>query len=159
MLNKRVKIGLKHVNVFSSLSHIRLDHPKSLSGYKCLYCLYLKTLNMCLYDFFRDFLDGNVESLMNELEIEKSLKHHEDIVDEIECIEKTLLKRRAELREADRLLAEAESELSRTKEKVCSAVVWGEAAYRRPHEGRERKCDKNVVAQGGQLGSRLRSPS
>uniref|UniRef100_A0A8C8Y2H9 Centriolin n=1 Tax=Panthera leo TaxID=9689 RepID=A0A8C8Y2H9_PANLE len=70
----------------------------------------------------KDFLDGNVESLRNELEIEKSLKHHEDIVDEIECIEKTLMKRRAELREADRLLAEAESELSRTKEKTKDAV-------------------------------------
>uniref|UniRef100_A0A673TRV8 Centriolin n=1 Tax=Suricata suricatta TaxID=37032 RepID=A0A673TRV8_SURSU len=70
----------------------------------------------------KDFLDGNVESLMSELEIEKSLKHHEDIVDEIECIEKTLLKRRAELREADRLLAEAESELSHTKEKTKDAV-------------------------------------
>nr|XP_030714679.1 centriolin isoform X6 [Globicephala melas] len=71
----------------------------------------------------KDFIDGNVESLMNELEIEKSLRHHEDIVDEIECIEKTLLKRRAELREADRLLAEAESELSHTTEKVCAAVL------------------------------------
>ncbi|XP_059956567.1 centriolin isoform X4 [Mesoplodon densirostris] len=70
----------------------------------------------------KDFIDGNVESLMNELEIEKSLRHHEDIVDEIECIEKTLLKRRAELREADRLLAEAESELSHTTEKTKDAV-------------------------------------
>lgn len=78
---------------------------------------------MCVCEFFRDFIDGNVESLMNELEIEKSLKHHEDIVDEIECVEKTLLRRRAELREADRLLAEAESELSHTSEKVCAAVL------------------------------------
>ncbi|XP_054357245.1 centriolin isoform X18 [Pongo pygmaeus] len=70
----------------------------------------------------KDFIDGNFESLMTELEIEKSLKHHEDIVDEIECIEKTLLKRRSELREADRLLAEAESELSCTKEKTKNAV-------------------------------------
>ncbi|KAM5332187.1 centriolin isoform 2-T3 [Glossophaga mutica] len=70
----------------------------------------------------KDFIDGNVESHMNELEIEKSLKHHEDIVDEIECIEKTLLKRRTELREADRLLAEAESELSCTEEKTKNAV-------------------------------------
>ncbi|XP_023557331.1 centriolin isoform X2 [Octodon degus] len=70
----------------------------------------------------KDFLDGNVESLMTELEIEKSLQHHEDIVDEIECIEKTLLKRRAELREADRLLAEAECELACTKEKTKNAV-------------------------------------
>ncbi|XP_048669129.1 centriolin isoform X2 [Marmota marmota marmota] len=70
----------------------------------------------------KDFIDGNVESLMTELEIEKSFKHHEDIVDEIECIEKTLLKRRSELREADRLLAEAESELACTKEKTKNAV-------------------------------------
>ncbi|KAM7093181.1 centriolin isoform 4-T5 [Molossus nigricans] len=70
----------------------------------------------------KDFIDGNVESFMNELEMEKSLKHHEDIVDEIECIEKTLLKRRAELREADRLLAEAESELACTEEKTKNAV-------------------------------------
>ncbi|XP_076999378.1 centriolin isoform X3 [Tamandua tetradactyla] len=70
----------------------------------------------------KDFIDGNVENLITELEIEKSLKHHEDIVDEIECIEKTLLKRRTELREADRLLAEAESELSHTKEKTKNVV-------------------------------------
>ncbi|XP_021566921.1 centriolin [Carlito syrichta] len=70
----------------------------------------------------KDFIDGNVESLMTELEVEKSLKHHEDIVDEIECIEKTLLKRCSELREADRLLAEAESELTCTKEKTKNAV-------------------------------------
>ncbi|KAM5298926.1 LOW QUALITY PROTEIN: centriolin [Ctenodactylus gundi] len=70
----------------------------------------------------KDFIDGNVERIMTELEIEKSLKHHEDIVDEVECIEKTLLKRRSELREADRLLAEAECELSCTREKTKSAV-------------------------------------
>ncbi|XP_052038255.1 centriolin isoform X3 [Apodemus sylvaticus] len=70
----------------------------------------------------KDFIDGNVENLMAELEIEKSLKHHEDIVDEIECLERTLLKRRSELREADRLLAEAENELACTKEKTKSAV-------------------------------------
>ncbi|XP_075842101.1 centriolin isoform X1 [Microtus pennsylvanicus] len=70
----------------------------------------------------KDFIDGNVENLMTELEIEKSLKRHEDIVDEVACIEKTLLKRRSELREADRLLAEAEHELSCTKEKTKNAV-------------------------------------
>uniref|UniRef100_A0A8C2LHP3 Centriolin n=1 Tax=Cricetulus griseus TaxID=10029 RepID=A0A8C2LHP3_CRIGR len=70
----------------------------------------------------KDFIDGNVENLMTELEIEKSLKRHEDIVDEVACIEKTLLKRRSELREADQLLAEAEHELSCTKEKTKHAV-------------------------------------
>ncbi|KAL1785573.1 centriolin isoform X1, partial [Sigmodon hispidus] len=70
----------------------------------------------------KEFMNGNVETLMTELEIEKSLKHHENIVHEVECIEKTLLKRRSELREADRLLAEAEHELSCTKEKTKNAV-------------------------------------
>lgn len=57
------------------------------------------------------------------MQLEKSLKHHEDIADEIECIEKTLLKRRAELREADRLLAEAEVELESTRGKVSKAIT------------------------------------
>lgn len=97
---------------------------------------------MCVYvNFFRDFIDGNVESLMNELEIEKSLKHHEDIVDEIECIEKTLLKRRAELREADRLLAEAESELSRTTEKVCAVALAGGGLLSSAAWVRKRACE------------------
>ncbi len=37
---------------------------------------------------------------------------------EVECVEKTLRKRRAELREADRLLLEAEMELKDTRAKV-----------------------------------------
>ena len=100
---------------------------------------------MCVYvNFFRDFIDGNVESLMNELEIEKSLKHHEDIVDEIECIEKTLLKRRAELREADRLLAEAESELSCTTEKVCAVCLDGGGLLSSAGWDRKRTCKSAV---------------
>ncbi|KAM7144423.1 centriolin isoform 2-T6 [Macrochelys suwanniensis] len=70
----------------------------------------------------KDFIEGHVDSLIIELELEKSLKHHEDIVDEIECIEKTLRKRRAELREADRLLAEAETELESTRGKTKETI-------------------------------------
>ncbi|XP_069465624.1 centriolin isoform X2 [Ambystoma mexicanum] len=70
----------------------------------------------------KDFVDGHIDSLITELELEKSLKRHEDIVDEIDCIEKTLLKRRAELREADRLLAEAETELKDTREKTVGTI-------------------------------------
>lgn len=57
------------------------------------------------------------------MQLEKSLKHHEDVANEIECIEKTLLKRRAELREADRLLSEAEVELESTQGKVSKAIT------------------------------------
>ncbi|KAJ1146147.1 hypothetical protein NDU88_012429 [Pleurodeles waltl] len=70
----------------------------------------------------KDFIDGHIDSLITELELEKSLKRHEDIVDEIDCIEKTLLKRRAELREADRLIAEAETELKHTHEKTTGII-------------------------------------
>ncbi|NXW49584.1 CNTRL protein, partial [Nyctiprogne leucopyga] len=66
----------------------------------------------------KDFIEGYTDNLIAELQLENSLKHQEDIAGEIECIEKTLLKRRAELREADRLLAEAEVELESTRGKT-----------------------------------------
>uniref|UniRef100_A0A672TJP5 Centriolin n=1 Tax=Strigops habroptila TaxID=2489341 RepID=A0A672TJP5_STRHB len=66
----------------------------------------------------KDFIEGYTDNLIAELQLEKTLKHHEDIADEIECVEKTLLKRRAELREADRLLSEAEVELESTRGKT-----------------------------------------
>ncbi|XP_009877699.1 PREDICTED: centriolin, partial [Apaloderma vittatum] len=70
----------------------------------------------------KDFIEGYTDNLIAELQLEKSLKHHEDIADEIECLEKTLLKRRAELREADRLLSEAEVELETTRGKAKDTV-------------------------------------
>lgn len=53
--------------------------------------------------------------------LESSISHTEDeqcVSGEVECVEKTLLKRRAELREADRLLLEAQTELKDTRDKV-----------------------------------------
>ncbi|XP_054249616.1 centriolin [Indicator indicator] len=70
----------------------------------------------------RDFIEGSADNLIAKLQLEKSLRHHEDIADEIECLEKTLLKRRAELREADRLLSEAEVELGSTRGKTKDTV-------------------------------------
>ncbi|NXN44056.1 CNTRL protein, partial [Rhinoptilus africanus] len=70
----------------------------------------------------KDFMEGYTDNLIAEIQLEKSLKHHEDIADEIECIEKTLLKRRAELREADRLLSEAEVELESTRGKTKDTI-------------------------------------
>ncbi|NXC67584.1 CNTRL protein, partial [Anhinga anhinga] len=70
----------------------------------------------------KDFIEGYSDNLTAELQLEKSLKHHEDIADEIECIEKTLLKRRAELREADRLLSEAEVDLESTRGKTKDTI-------------------------------------
>ncbi|NXU14454.1 CNTRL protein, partial [Pardalotus punctatus] len=66
----------------------------------------------------RDFIDGYTDSVLAELQLEKSLQQQEDVAEEIECAEKTLLKRRAELREADRLLTEAQVELESTRAKT-----------------------------------------
>ncbi|NWU08088.1 CNTRL protein, partial [Cephalopterus ornatus] len=66
----------------------------------------------------RDFIDGYTDNLMAELQLERSLRHQEDVAEEIGCVEKTLLKRRAELREADRLLSEAQVELESTRGKT-----------------------------------------
>ncbi|NWT58666.1 CNTRL protein, partial [Erythrocercus mccallii] len=66
----------------------------------------------------RDFIEGCTDSLLAELQLQKSLQQQEDVAEEIECAEKTLLKRRAELREADRLLTEAQVELESTRGKT-----------------------------------------
>uniref|UniRef100_A0A8C3P1I5 Centriolin n=1 Tax=Cyanoderma ruficeps TaxID=181631 RepID=A0A8C3P1I5_9PASS len=70
----------------------------------------------------RDFTEGCTDSLLAELQLERSLQQQqqqqEGVAGEIECAEKTLLKRWAELREADRLLTEAQVELESTRGKT-----------------------------------------
>ncbi|XP_050176263.1 LOW QUALITY PROTEIN: centriolin [Myiozetetes cayanensis] len=66
----------------------------------------------------RDFIDGYTDTLLAELQLERSLRHQQDVAEEVGCVEKTLLKRRAELREADRLLSEAQVELESTRGKT-----------------------------------------
>uniref|UniRef100_A0A673ILC1 Centriolin n=1 Tax=Sinocyclocheilus rhinocerous TaxID=307959 RepID=A0A673ILC1_9TELE len=57
--------------------------------------------------------------------LEGSLSHAEEeqcVLGEVECVEKTLLKRRAELREVDRLLLEAETQLKDTRAKLVFSL-------------------------------------
>ncbi|NXP23859.1 CNTRL protein, partial [Scytalopus superciliaris] len=70
----------------------------------------------------RGFTDGYTENLLAELQLERSLRQQEDIAEEVGCVEKTLLKRRAELREADRLLSEAQVELESTRGKTKETI-------------------------------------
>lgn len=56
--------------------------------------------------------------------MEESLRHHGALLDEVGCLEKTLLRRRAELREADRLLLEAQSSLKDTRTKVTYIDIY-----------------------------------
>ncbi|XP_063792051.1 centriolin isoform X2 [Pseudophryne corroboree] len=76
----------------------------------------------------KNLVEGHLDGLLTELELERSLQHHDNIEDEIECIEKTLLKRRAELRESDRLLTKAETELKNTQEKTMDLIEKYNAA-------------------------------
>ncbi|XP_059403396.1 centriolin isoform X2 [Carassius carassius] len=69
--------------------------------------------------------------------LESSLSHAEEeqcVLGEVECVEKTLLKRRAELREADRLHLEAETELKDTGAKTKESVKRYNEARRRVEE-------------------------
>lgn len=54
-------------------------------------------------------------------QLERTMRHAEEdtVMDEVEDLEKTLLKRRTELREVERLLSEAEADLKKTRAKVC----------------------------------------
>ncbi|XP_007474631.2 centriolin isoform X2 [Monodelphis domestica] len=78
--------------------------------------------NLQKYSKQKDFMEGRGDNVITELGRDASAKHHNQMIDEITCIESTLLKRRAELREADRLLAEAETELTNTKEKTKDTI-------------------------------------
>ncbi|GCC33121.1 hypothetical protein chiPu_0011588 [Chiloscyllium punctatum] len=76
----------------------------------------------------KEYSDGCIDLLMNELDMEISLKRHDDVVDEIQCLEITLAKRRAELREANSLMVAAEVDLKSTREMTKETVQWYDVA-------------------------------
>ncbi|XP_029494434.1 centriolin isoform X8 [Oncorhynchus nerka] len=75
----------------------------------------------------REMLEGRGGSEV----VEESLRHHGALLDEVECLEKTLLRRRAELREADRLLLEAQSSLKDTRTKTKATLQQHTEARKR----------------------------
>ncbi|KAJ6652858.1 hypothetical protein lerEdw1_010576 [Lerista edwardsae] len=79
----------------------------------------------------KDFVEGHLGGLLSELRLEESLRHHDDVAEEIECLEKTLRRRQAELREADRLLAEAESERGSAQRKTKDVIQKHNSAKQR----------------------------
>uniref|UniRef100_A0A672KSY6 Centriolin n=2 Tax=Sinocyclocheilus grahami TaxID=75366 RepID=A0A672KSY6_SINGR len=84
--------------------------------------------------------------------LEGSLSHAEEEqcgLGEVECVEKTLLKRRAELREADRLLLEAETQLKDTRAKTKESVQRYNEARRRVKETERELVEMEQRAQDG----------
>ncbi|XP_073696104.1 centriolin [Garra rufa] len=82
--------------------------------------------------------------------LETSLSHAKEeqcVLGEVECVEKTLLKRRAELREADRLLLEAETELKDTRAKTKESMQRYSEARRRVEETERELVEMEQRAQ------------
>ncbi|XP_067377633.1 centriolin isoform X2 [Channa argus] len=70
-------------------------------------------------------------------QLRRSLRRHRSamqVCDEVDCVEKTLLKRRAELRHADRLLLEAQSCIHTTRDKATSAQWTADMLQRRAQD-------------------------
>ncbi|XP_067294103.1 centriolin isoform X2 [Pseudorasbora parva] len=82
--------------------------------------------------------------------LERTVSHAEEeqcLLGEVECVEKTLLKRRAELREADRLLLEAETELKDTRAKTKESTQRYNEARRRVEETEHELVEMEKRAQ------------
>ncbi|KAK7165153.1 hypothetical protein R3I94_003505 [Phoxinus phoxinus] len=82
--------------------------------------------------------------------LESTVLHAEEeqcLLGEVECVEKTLLKRRAELREADRLLLEAKTELKDTRAKTKESVQRYNEASRRAEETERELVEMEKRAQ------------
>lgn len=71
--------------------------------------------------FVREFLEGHAHITSEEEDFyrEQNLVQQEGLHDEIHCLEETLAKRRAELRLADKLLHDCQTDYQITQNKVC----------------------------------------
>ena len=70
----------------------------------------------------RHQLEERVEHLLGELRTEEALLERDEMQEELEALERTLGKRRIELREAERMLKEAREEADVAEEKVRGCV-------------------------------------
>ena len=73
--------------------------------------------------YYREFIEGKVHYRPREIDFsdfidKKDHRYKDYLIDEMECVEETLMKRRAELREADRLLMECEQDLKDARAEV-----------------------------------------
>ncbi|XP_042370898.1 centriolin-like, partial [Plectropomus leopardus] len=86
-----------------------------------------------------EHLDKEKKNLRLETkQLQHALRRHrsvKQVCDEVECVEKTLLKRRAELRQADRLLLEAQSCIHTSRDKARSAQQEADVLQRSAQDG------------------------
>nr|XP_043882959.1 centriolin isoform X2 [Solea senegalensis] len=85
-------------------------------------------------------------------QIRHTLRRHRSVLqvcDEVECVEKTLLKRRAELRQADKLLLEAQSCIHNTRDQASSAQWEANEWQRRAQDSAT--CLQEATQQVGEL--------
>ncbi|XP_034152473.1 centriolin isoform X4 [Esox lucius] len=100
-----------------------------------------------LYHRLREVQEGRGGSEVLGEVLEKSLQHQGALLDEVECVEKTLLRRRAELRKADRLLLEAQSSLKDIKNKTKDALQQHTEAQHRLEDTQRELEELEVCAR------------
>ncbi|KAJ7993831.1 hypothetical protein DPEC_G00258790 [Dallia pectoralis] len=104
-------------------AHVERDVRRLLDQRKQLK-LELRSLHKSLrqlYHRLREVQEGRGGSKVLGEVLGKSFRHQVALLDEVECVEKTLLQRRAELRKADSLLLEAQCCLKDVKNKTKDA--------------------------------------
>nr|XP_023665341.1 centriolin isoform X3 [Paramormyrops kingsleyae] len=80
----------------------------------------------------REALQSSVSSMLGEMELGESRRQqHGEVLEEVQCVEKTLSRRRAELREADRLLMQAQDDLKETRAKTREMLQKNSEAQKR----------------------------
>ncbi|CAH1781499.1 unnamed protein product, partial [Owenia fusiformis] len=75
---------------------------------------------------FREYLEGRLDAETEESDYDLDEEYRDQtlrgrqkyLLNEVKCLETTLAKRRAELRQSDRLLAECQSDLAAARDEV-----------------------------------------
>ena len=100
-----------------------------------LFVLHTRRPNKIRSNRFRAFIKGENDFLTQDSDFEYEYNprirrpRKEFLLDEISCLEETLAKRRAELREADELLNDCREDLKDAREEVTNEVALQEIIY------------------------------
>ncbi|XP_048849326.1 centriolin isoform X2 [Brienomyrus brachyistius] len=80
----------------------------------------------------REALQSSVSSMRGEMVLGESRQlQHGEVLEEVQCVEKTLSRRRAELREADRLLMQAQDDLKEARAKTREMLQQNSESQKR----------------------------
>ena len=97
---------------------------------------------MSYFIICREFLEGKIHYHPRDIDTwdlsQNQSSYKSYLTDEMDCVEQTLTKRRAELREADRLLMECEEDLKHARTEVGVGDI--KESMKVVGEGRSKGC-------------------